>query len=150
MALKFAAAAAILSLAALPQVLAQPAGTIPIPDGGPGGGMSVVMRCKECGVINSIREVQRPRPGATPGLGPDSPVGLVIYIPIGPGSNKSDTYAGSVGNQEWQNRINTTRYEYTVRMDDGDFRLVQKDGISNLQAGDRVRLDRGGIERWGS
>jgi outer membrane lipoprotein SlyB len=143
---QFAAAAAIQSLAALPQVRAQPAGTTPIPD----GGVSVVMRCKECGVINSIREVQQPRQGATPGLGAESPVGLVIYIPFGPGGGRSDSYAGSVGTREWQNRINSTRYEYTVRMDDGDFRLVQKDGVSDLQVGDRVRLDRTLIERWGS
>ncbi len=143
---QFAAAAAVLSLAALPQVLAQPAGTTPLPD----GGVSVVMRCKACGVINSIREVQQARPGATPGLGPESPVGLVIFIPMGPGRNKDDSYVGSVGNREWQNRINSTRYEYTVRMDDGDFRVVEKVGASDLQVGERVRLDRGQIERWGS
>jgi outer membrane lipoprotein SlyB len=140
------AAAALLSLAALPQVFAQPAGTIPLPD----GGTSVVMRCKQCGVINSIREVQQARDGMTPGLGPDSPVGLVIYIPMGPGRNKGDSFAGSVGNREWQNRINSTHYEFTVRMDDGDFRLVQKDGASDLQVGDRVRIDGTRIERWGS
>jgi outer membrane lipoprotein SlyB len=143
---RFPAAAAILSLAALPQVLAQPAGTTPLPD----GGASVVMRCKACGVINSIREIQQARPGTTPGLGPESPVGLVIYIPMGPGRNKADSFAGSVGNKEWQNRINSTRYEYTVRMDDGDFRVVEKDGVSDLRVGDRVRLDRGQVERWGS
>lgn len=143
---QFAAAAAILSLAAQPQALAQPAGTTPLPD----GGVSVVMRCKECGIINSIREVQQRREGVTPGLGPDSPVGLVIYIPVGPGRDKADAYAGSVGNKEWQNRINSTHYEYTVRMDDGDYRVVEKVGVSDLQVGDRVRLDHGQIERWGS
>jgi outer membrane lipoprotein SlyB len=143
---QFGAAAALMLLAALPQVLAQPAGTTPVPD----GNFSVVMRCKECGVINSIREVQKRRDGVTPGLGPDSPVGLVIFIPIGPGSEKGDSFAGSVGNKEWQNRINSTRFEYTVRMDDGEFRLVQKDGVSDLRVGDRVRLDGGQIERWGS
>lgn len=136
-------AAAILSLAALPQVLAQPAGTTQVPD-------SVVMRCKQCGTINAVREVQQAREGATPGLGPDAPVGLVIYIPMGPGRGRADSFAGSVGNREWQNRINSTRYEFTVRMDDGDFRLVQKDGVSDLRVGDRVRLDGERIERWGS
>ena len=136
-------AAAILSLAALPQVLAQPAGTTQVPD-------SVVMRCKQCGTINAVREVQQARQGATPGLGPEAPIGLVIYIPMGPGRNKTDSFAGSVGNREWQNRINNTRYEFTVRMDDGDFRLVQKDGVSDLRAGDRVRLDGERMERWGS
>ena len=135
-----AAAAAILSLAPLPQVLAQPAGSTPVPD-------SIMLRCKQCGTINSIREVQQVREGATPGLGPDAPIGLVIYIPMGPGRNKEDSFAGSVGNREWQNRINNTRYEFTVRMDDGDFQLVQKNGVSDLRVGDRVRVDRGQIER---
>jgi outer membrane lipoprotein SlyB len=111
---------------------------------------SVVMRCRQCGVINSIRETQQQREGQTPGLGPDSPVGLVLYIPMGPGSKQGDAFAGSVGNREWQNRISSTRYEYTVRMDDGDFRLVSKDGVSDLQVGDRVRLEGNRIERWGS
>ena len=136
-------AAALLALAALPQAYAQPAGTTPVPD-------SVVMRCRQCGVVNSIREVQQQREGTTPGLGADSPVGLVLYIPTGPGSKRGDGFAGSVGNREWQNRISTTRYEFTVRMDDGDFKVVSKDGASDLQVGDRVRVDGGRIERWGS
>ena len=141
------AAAALLSLAVLPQVYAQPAGTIPVPAGGVN---SVAMRCRQCGVVNSIREIQQQREGATPGLGPDSPVGLVLYIPVGPGSKQGDSFAGSVGNREWQNRISTTRYEFTVRMDDGDFRVVNKDGVSDLRVGDRVRIDGGRIERFGS
>jgi len=137
-------AAALFALAALQdEAPAQPAGSTPIPD-------SVVMRCRQCGVINSIRETQQQREGQTPGLGPDSPVGLVLYIPMGPGSKQGDAFAGSVGNREWQNRISSTRYEYTVRMDDGDFRLVSKDGVSDLQVGDRVRLEGNRIERWGS
>lgn len=141
------AAAALLALAALPQVYAQPAGTTLVPDGGVN---SVVMRCRQCGVVNSIREIQQQREGTTPGLGPDSPVGLVLYIPVGPGSKQSDSFAGSVGNREWQNRISTTRYEFTVRMDDGEFRVVNKDGVSDLRIGDRVRIDGGRIERFGS
>ena len=139
--------AALLALAALPHAYAQPAGAKPVPDGAV---TSVVMRCRQCGVINSIREVQQQREGATPGLGVDSPVGLVLYIPTGPGSKRGDGFAGSVGNREWQNRISTTRYEYTVRRDDGDFTLVNKDGVSDLQGGDRVRVEGARIERWGS
>lgn len=137
-------AAALLAFAALPdEAPAQPAGSTVMPD-------SVVMRCRQCGVINSIREIQQQREGTTPGLGVDSPVGLVLYIPMGPGRKQGDAFAGSVGNREWQNRISSTRYEYTVRMDDGDFRSVSKDGVSDLQVGDRVRLEGNRIERWGS
>ena len=139
--------AAVLALAAIADVNSQPAGTRPVPDGNIN---SVVMRCRQCGVINSIREIQQARDGATPGLGPDAPVGLVLYIPVGPGSRQGDGYAGSVGNREWQNRISSTRYEYTVRMDDGDYRVVNKDGMSDLQVGDRVKIDGGRIERFGS
>jgi outer membrane lipoprotein SlyB len=139
--------AALLVLAALNEPAAQPAGTQPIPDGGVN---SVVMRCRQCGIINAVREVQQNREGTTPGLGADAPVGLVLYIPTGPGSKRGDGFAGSVGNREWQNRISSTRYEYTVRMDDGDFRVVNKDGVSDLQIGDRVRVDGGRIERFGS
>ncbi|MDB5809080.1 MAG: hypothetical protein JWN94_1202 [Betaproteobacteria bacterium] len=136
-------AAAMMSLAALPQVLAQPAGTTTVPN-------SVVFRCKQCGVVNAIREVQQTREGTTPGLGPDAPVGLVLYIPTGPGSRQGGQFAGSVGNREWQNRISSTTYEFTVRMDDGDYRVVTKNGVSDLQIGDRVRVDGGRIERFGS
>lgn len=142
--LLFAAAAAfILWLAPLPQVQAQPAGATPMPD-------SIMQRCKQCGTINSIRELQQYREGAGPAATAEAPIGLVIYIPMGPGRNKEDAFAGSVGNREWQNRISNTRYEFTVRMDDGDYQLVQKNGVSDLRVGDRVRLERGQIERFGS
>ncbi len=35
-------------------------------------------------------------------------------------------------------------------MDDGDFQLVQKNGASDFRVGERVRVDRGQLERWGS
>ena len=138
------AAAGILSLAALHQAVAQPV-TTPVPD----SGVSVVMRCQECGVVNSIREIQQQRQGQASNPDSGALVGLVVYIPLGRGANDTGAYAGSVGSREWQQRVTSTHYEFTVRMDDGDYRLVQKDGISDLQVGDRVRLNRGQIERWG-
>ena len=141
MARQYVSAVAICSLAALHQVFAQPA-TTSLSD-------SVVMRCRDCGVVNSISEIQQPREGASSNPASASPVGPVIYIPLGRGTNETVSYTGSVGNREWQRRASSTRYEYTVRMDDGDFRLVQKDGISDLRVGDRVRLSLGQIERWG-
>jgi outer membrane lipoprotein SlyB len=144
MARQFVAAIAICSLAALHQVLAQPAAT-PLPD----SSTSVVMRCRDCGVISSIREIQQTREGAPTGAPSGALVGLVIYIPVGRGADESDRYAGSVGSREWQQRTTSTRYEITVRMDDGDYRLVDKYGISDLRIGDRVRLSGGQIERRG-
>jgi outer membrane lipoprotein SlyB len=140
----FVATVAICSLATVHQVVAQPAATL-VPD----SDISVVMRCKDCGIINSIREIQQPRQGTPPGVASGSPVGLVLYIPLGRGASETGSYAGPVGSREWQQRTIITHYEFTVRMDDGDFRLVYKDGTSDLRLGDRVRLSRGQIERWG-
>lgn len=134
------AAAAVLALAALPQAFAQSAPT-PVPD-------SIIMRCRDCGVIHSVREVQRAREGAPATVGGGAPIGFVLYIPTGPGASRGDAYVGSVGTREWQNLTTSTSYEYTVRMDDGDFRLVQRQGVSDLQVGERVRVTDGRIERW--
>ena len=139
--------AALAFCALPPAALPQPAGTTPLPDSPVN---SVIMRCRQCGVINAVREVQQARGGATASLGSDAPVGLVLFIPVGPGSKQGDGYAGSVGTREWQNRIATTAYEYTVRMDDGEFKVVSREGLSDLQVGDRVRVDGGRIERFGS
>jgi outer membrane lipoprotein SlyB len=144
MARQFGVAAVVCALAVPYHAVAQPT-TIPVPD----GGVSVVMRCKDCGVVNSIREIQQPRQGGLPNLPSESPIGLVMYIPLGRGAKETGTYAGSVGSREWQQRTISTRYEFTVRMDDGDYRSAQKDGVSDLQVGDRVRLSDGKIERWG-
>jgi outer membrane lipoprotein SlyB len=123
-------------------VLAQPAAT-PVPD----SGISLVMQCKDCGVINSIREIQQPRQPTPSSEAFGSLVGLVVYIPVGRGAKETGSYAGAVGSREWQRRTGSTRYEFTVRMDDGDFRSVQRDGMSDLQVGDRVRLSGAQIER---
>ncbi len=130
------AMAALLLFAALPNAVAQPA---------PNGGPSIVMRCRDCGIIQSVREVQRQREGAVGGAGP---MGFVVYIPIGAGREKGESYVGSVGNREWQNIATSTSYEFTVRMDDGDFRLIRRDGPSDFQIGERVRVRGDRIERW--
>ncbi len=136
------AIAAMCFLAALPETLAQSA-VPPLPE----GTSSVIIRCRDCGVIHSIREVQQQREGAASGVRGAGPVGLVIYIPTGPGRNRESSYVGAVGTREWQNLTTSTRYEFTVRMDNGDFRVAQKVGVSDLQVGDRVRLIGGSIER---
>ena len=40
-----------------------------------------------------------------------------MHIPVGRKSSDDKLYVGSVGNREWQERTQNTRYEFTVRMD---------------------------------
>ena len=78
---------------------------------------------------------------------PGAPIGLIWYIPVGKGV-KEEAYVGSVGNREWQERTQNTRYEFTVRMDNGNYQFAQKQGVSDLSVGERVKMSRGQIERW--
>ncbi len=113
---------------------------------------SVVMRCQECGTIESIREVQERiaeptgTPVSTSGMPSGLPIGLVMYIPLGKKTSASDTYVGSVGSHQWQERTETTRYEFTVRMDSGAYRVLPREGVSDFATGDRVKVTKGQIE----
>ena len=111
---------------------------------------SIFIRCGDCGVITSAREVQQQRSNAPPEPGgAEKPlVGLALYIPIGTGRQREDAYVGAVGSKEWQDITTRTSYEFVVRMDSGDFRTIQRSGVSDLKVGDRVRLANGRIERF--
>jgi outer membrane lipoprotein SlyB len=137
---QFALVVAILSMAAAHQVGAQ----APVRD----AGVSVVMRCQDCGTIQSIREVQEGRATSPPGEASASPVGLVMYLPFGRKSGTDTAYVGSVGSRQWQERTANAHYEFAIRMDDGSYRFVPRQGVSNFAAGDRVRVSQWEIEHW--
>lgn len=138
---QFAAVVAALSIAATCQVDAQRSTD-------PDAGVSVVMRCRDCGTLQSIREVQEARAGSPPGTASASPIGLVMYIPLGRKTGTDEAYVGSVGSREWQARTTTTRYEFTVRMDDGNYLTVPRQGVSDFSVGDRVKVTQRQIEHW--
>jgi hypothetical protein len=147
-----AAAVAVFSIAA-----ASPAGAqiveAPPHDAGP----SVVMRCKDCGTIVSIKEVQELRAvstqatataagtGAAAITGVGSPIGLVMNVPLKK-TGSENPYVGSVGTRQWQERTANARYEFTVRMDDGSYRAIPRQGVSDFAVNDRVKLTQFEIE----
>jgi hypothetical protein len=131
---QFAAVVAVLSIAATDQVDAQRS-TEPVPD----AGVSVVMRCQDCGTIQSIREAQEARAVSPPGTASASPIGLVMNIPLGRKTGTDDRYVGSVGSRQWQKRTINTRYEFIVRMDDGNYRTVSRQGVSDFSIGSSCR-----------
>jgi outer membrane lipoprotein SlyB len=140
---------AILSMMAACQAVAQMK-DVPPRD----AGVSVVIRCKDCGTVESIREVQEsrnvlPAGSTTPaGVASAQPIGLVMYIPLGRKTGTDSPYVGSVGTRQWQQRTSSTQYEFTVRMDDGSFRFVPRQGVSDFAAGDRVKVTELQIEHW--
>ena len=140
---QLAAVVAILSIAATYSVEAQQS-TEPVRD----TGVSVVMRCQDCGTIQSIREAQQARPASPDGSASTSPVGLVMSIPLGRKPAPEGAFVGSVGSRQWQDRTSSTRYEFIVRMDDGSYRTVWRPGISDFRLGDRVKVNQLQIEHW--
>ena len=140
---QLAAVVAILSIAATYSVEAQQS-TEPVRD----TGVSVVMRCQDCGTIQSIREAQQARPTSPDGTTSASPVGLVMSIPLGRKPAPEGAFVGSVGSRQWQDRTSSTRYEFIVRMDDGSYRTVWRPGISDFRLGDRVKVNQLQIEHW--
>jgi len=140
---KFAVIAATLSIAAACEVDAQLV-ELPARD----AGVSVVIRCNDCGTIESIREVQETRAALTPGTAPASPIGLVMYIPLGRKTETNDAYVGSVGTRQWQERTASTRYEITVRMDDGSYRFIPRQGVSDFAVSNRVKVTQLEIEHF--
>jgi outer membrane lipoprotein SlyB len=111
-------------------------------------GMSVVMRCQDCGTIQSIREVQASRAVSPAGTDSASPVGLVMSIPLGRKARTENAFVGSAGSRQWQERTANARYEFIVRMDDGNYRTVSRQGVSDFTVGDRVKVNQLQIEHW--
>ncbi|MDH3314614.1 MAG: hypothetical protein OER43_02440 [Gammaproteobacteria bacterium] len=124
----------------IPDLSERPAAVAPAPKAGE--------PCERCGVIRSIKEISLQRPVNVPqefrsdpgysGPGGTVPVGAVISIPFGGGSDKP--YVGGVGTPEMRERFSATEYEITIALDDGGYTMVQRrDGLA-YQVGDRVRV----------
>jgi hypothetical protein len=124
----------------IPDLRERPANVAPLPKAGE--------PCERCGVVAAIREVSVRRPVNIPqqfrsnpgysGPGGEVPVGAVIYVPFGAGSDKP--YVGGVGTPEMQKRLSETEYDVTVRLDDGADTIVRRrDGLA-YRVGDRVRV----------
>jgi len=96
-------------------------------------------KCRECGVITSIRERQQERADArtiTQGL---PPVGPVFGFTFG-GDAPVKGFVGAVGNKEMRDRLNEISYEVTVRYNDGRYGVLETRDGADLRVGDRVKV----------
>ena len=107
--------------------------------------------CTECGVIESVREVDAK--GKATGVGGvgGAVVGGLLGNQIGAGRGKDVmTVAGAVGGalagNEIEKRANSTKsYQITVRLDDGTSRVFNEASPPAWHAGDKVRIVDGQI-----
>src|SRR5262245_11268060 len=106
------------------------------------------------GVVDRIEVVRRGDPNNIAGTVIGGIVGGLIGSQIGSGSgNTAATIAGAAGGAFAGNQIQQrTRgpneaFRVTVRMDDGSFRTITQENITDLRTGDRVRVDGDYVQR---
>ena len=107
------------------------------------------------GTVTSIREVGAspkdvPKTGTQPvGVPSDieqkPPVGAVVYLPLGPQSDKNWRF-GAAGTPEMQAQLAQSTHEIVVTMDDGERRVFRPRDPSRFRVGQRVSVRAGEVE----
>lgn len=107
--------------------------------------------CRECGTIESVREVVQQGEGSGVGAVAGGVIGGVVGNQVGGGRGKDlATLAGIVGgavagHQIEKSQKKTVRYDIAVRLDDGSLRTISAATPPAWRAGDRVRFTSGGL-----
>jgi outer membrane lipoprotein SlyB len=108
--------------------------------------------CAECGVIESVREVETKGEGSGIGVVGGAVVGGVLGHQVGGGRGQDiATVAGAVGGavagNEIEKRVKSTKsYEITVRFENGLGRVIHEANTPSWRVGDRVKVVNGVIQ----
>lgn len=107
------------------------------------------------GTIDSIQVVRTGGTASGAGAVTGGLVGALVGNQIGSGSGRTAaTVAGAVGGALVGNKVESDRnqahdtYQISVRMDNGDYRVLQQDDLAGMQVGSRVRLVDGHLYRY--
>ncbi len=111
-----------------------------------------VGECRDCGVVRSIRNVERERParrGVSTYMTSDQyldsrrysepMVGPVFGMTFGKGQ-ETKSFIGAAGSSTMRQRILEIYAEITVRFDDGRFGLFEQENSNGVRVGDRVHV----------
>jgi outer membrane lipoprotein SlyB len=108
-------------------------------------------RCSECGVVQSVREIDTKGEGSGLGAVGGAVAGGVLGHQVGNGDgNTIATVIGAVGGavagNEVEKRVKTTKsYQITVRLEDGSIRVISEANATSWRSGDKVKLVNGVI-----
>ena len=110
--------------------------------------------CGNCGVVESVSAVDQS--GRSTGLGAivGGVAGGVLGHQVGSGrGNDVATVAGAIGGAivgnevEKSNKAKTTKYRYSLRMNDGRLLTIDEDYDPGFREGDRIRVIDGRLAR---
>lgn len=136
-------------VARMPEPLSSPPITVasaPTPVAAP---MAAPAICRECGVVESVREIPVEAKGSGGGAVAGGIVGGVIGNQWGRGATRDiATVLGAIGGAYAGNHIEKSikeskRYDISVRFEDGSTRSFSSDSLPTWHVGDRVRLQNG-------
>jgi outer membrane lipoprotein SlyB len=108
--------------------------------------VAAVARCLDCGVVESVQEVEVKGEATGAGAVAGGVAGAVIGNQVGSGSKKKVARvigaAGGaiIGHQVEKSARTTKRYDITVRMEDGTLRTLSQEQAPTWRAGDKVRV----------
>jgi len=102
--------------------------------------------CNDCGVIESMREVEIKNEAIGSGTAIGGIAGALLGNQAGQGRGRDAmTVLGAIGgavagHEIEKNRNKTKRYEIEIRLEDGSTRLITQDNPPIWRTGDRIRL----------
>lgn len=108
--------------------------------------------CFDCGIVESMREVDIKGEGTGLGAVAGGIGGLILGKQVGKGTgNKIATVLGAAGgayagHQVEKNARTTKSYEITVHMEDGSYRTISSAAQPAWRSGDHVRVVNGGLQ----
>ncbi len=111
--------------------------------------------CRECGVVESVREVAVEAKGSGGGAVAGGIVGGVIGNQWGRGATRDiATVLGAIGGAYAGNHIEKSikeskRYDISVLLEDGSTRSFSSDSVPSWHVGDRVRIQNGLLTNGG-
>jgi outer membrane lipoprotein SlyB len=113
--------------------------------------MAAAASCAECGVIESVREVDAKGLGTGLGAVGGGVVGGLLGSQVGAGRGKDvmtvvGVVGGAVAGNEVEKRVKSTKsYEVTVRLNDGSSRVISEASLPTWRTGEKVRIVDGEI-----
>jgi outer membrane lipoprotein SlyB len=108
--------------------------------------------CRDCGVIEAVREIEKAGEGSGLGAVAGGVVGGVAGRQVGGGRGRDlATIAGAVGGAVVGHQIEkhvkkATVFQITIRFEDGTFRTLTQAEAPSWRAGDRVKIVDGQIQ----
>ncbi len=114
--------------------------------------MTAAAVCPDCGVVESVREIESPGKASGVGAVGGAVVGGVVGNQVGGGRGRDVmTVLGAVGgalagNQIEKNVNKTKSYAITVRLEDGTTRVLHEATQPTWRPGDRVRIVDGRLQ----